>query len=120
MVLKGSCQKKKDSPPQDDRHENCDPGEREERPGCDECRQRDERIEVEEPLHRPSDIVLPRLSARSEEEDEQPEESPLRDDAQDLKGAAFFRSFAFQSEVSPVGKSRGPAPGPSYFGQAPD
>ena len=80
-------------PAQDDRHEDRDPGEREGRegrPGSDECRQRDERVEVEEPLHRPSDIVLPRVPARGEEEDKEPEESGLRSDPQELKGSVFF------------------------------
>jgi hypothetical protein len=105
-----------DDPAQDDRHEDRDPGEREgreERPGRDERRQRDERVEVEEPLHRPADVVLSRVSARSEKKDEEAEEPGLGDDAQDLKRPVLLRSFVFQRAVSPIGMSRGRAPGPA-------
>ena len=111
-----------DDPPQDDRQEDGHPGqgERGEKcPGGEERRQRDERVEMEEPLHRPADVVLPRVVADGEKIHEQAEEPGLRRDAQDLKNPVFPRLFFFQCAASPVRICRGPAPGPAAGKAAP-
>ena len=107
---------------EDERRDDRDQGENERgvnEAGRDERDQGEQRVEVEEALDRGADIVLARVVGADEEDEEEPEETRLAHDPQDLKGPVFPRSFFFQRGASPARMSPGRAPGPASGRGAP-